>query len=885
MSYINAFHSINDRTVTVWERVGDQRITKVYDAPYYFYVEPAGLREITQFENEGERKFVRVDSNHVKTLNGQIAHKVTCSDRWTMENQIGICRKNNLTTYESDIPPESRVLSENYYKCEVPDLNIMFLDIEVDYNERIGFAGVSNPYAPINSVAYHCTSDKKTKLIAVPPPEWDGVLDETLRNIADITLVDSEYELLRLLMIDVQLCDGLCGWNSDFFDVPYIAKRLETLHTDRGHFPPKPANMLCFPKSADARYRDIEVYGRSQIICDLSGRLRMDYMVLFQKFEMAKRPSYKLANISNEILPELPKLEYEGSLANLYRTDFNFFMRYNIRDVECMLGFERKLGYAQLANIMYHESTGFFANINGTIRLAEYSIINYCHYVLGCIVPDGPGAAQQRTYGPTFDDNGEEVDKKAEGAFVLEPQVGMHEWIGSIDVNSLYPSSIRSVNISPERLIGQFHGCVEDFEEIAKGTTAQLSLVMEDNGQALVHTAAQWREILKDNNWSVSGYGTVFDQSSQGVIPAILSDWYDTRKAYQKLKNKAKEAGDKDKVSYYDKMQYCYKIKLNSLYGALLNSFFRFYDPRLGESTTGTGRAILRFMCSRTNEILTDSFEIGHAVLYGDTDSVYFRTYASNKEDAINVADGVAEIVNGSFKKFMQDAFLCGEGFDDIIAAGREVVASRGIFVTPKRYVLKVINLDGDDCNKLKVMGLDTKKTILPPYVQKELNTFLERLLDGDDWDIIADDVVALKDKMKYELDLVELGLPKGCNNVEKYTVDCNNNVNSRIPGHVRAAIYYNRLLTKNQDTKSIKITSGMRVNVFYLQVPDGKFKSIAVPVDIEEVPDWFYETVEINKNMQLQRLIDNPLKNVLKAIGKEPPTHQSVFISKTLEF
>lgn len=876
MSYINAIHDIKSKTVTVWERNGDRRERKVYPAPYYFYVEVKGsdVLDIDYTET-------------FNTLDGNKVIKIESNNRWIQEDKIKRCRIHNLKTYESDVSPESRILSQHYYKCEIPALNIMYIDIEVDYNERLGFASYDNPYAPINSVAYHCTWTNKTKLIAVPPEDWDCVFDETLLDIADITLVDNEYELLKLLMNDVADSDGICGWNSDFFDIPYIAKRLECLHNNFGYFPPNPANMLCFPEGNDIRYREIDVFGRKQVLCELSGRLRIDYMVLFQKFEMTKRPSYKLANISNEILPNLSKLEYEGSLANLYRTNFNFFMRYNIRDVECLLGFEQKLGYVQLANIMYHEATGAFSNINGTIRLAEYSIINYCHYNLNVIVGDCPSTGQQRGGfgGPTFDDNGDEIDKTAEGAYVLEPKVGMHQWIGSIDINSLYPSAIRSINISPERVIGQFNGCVQDFDYITQQSDMPLSLIMEDNGQALVHSAKQWRQILKDNNWSVSGYGTVFNQATPGVIPSILSEWYDTRKQFQKLKEQAKQQGQYDQVAYYDKMQYCYKIKLNSLYGALLNSFFRFYDPRLGESTTGTGRAILRFQCAKVNEVLTDVFEIGDAIIYGDTDSTYFSTYTNNKDDAITVADSVADIVNDSFPEFMRETFLCNPGFDNIIAAGREVVAARGIFVTPKRYVLKVVNLDGDDCNKLKVMGLDTKKTILPPYVQKELNDFLERLLDGEEWDDIAYDVVALKDKMKHELDLSMLGLPKGCNNVEKYTHENEINVNARVPGHVRAAIYYNRQLKKHKDTKSLSITSGMRVNVFYLQVPEGKYKSIAIPVDIEEIPQWFYDDVEINKNMQLLRLIDNPLKNVLKAIGKEPPTHQTLFVHKTLEF
>ena len=351
-------------------------------------------------------------------------------------------------------------------------------------------------------------------------------------------------------------------------------------------------------------------------------------------------------------------------------------------------------------------------------------------------------------------------------------------------------------------------------------------------------------------------------------------------------------------VTYYDQLQYIFKIKLNSLYGALLNKHFRFYDDRMGESTTGTGRAILRFQCGRTNELLTGIYDhLGEAILYGDTDSTYFNAmfgveaeiweedFATQLDEAVRRADDIAERVNNSYPDFMADSFLCTGDFRYMVKAAREVVSPRGIFVTPKRYVLWLANLDGKPCDKLKVMGLDTKKTILPKYIQVALNDFIERFLKGETWEQLQIDIVAFKNKM-LDLDLPELGLPKGVNNVESYTqiYETTGELDSHTPGHVRASMLYNQMLLQNDDRTSMKISSGMKIKVFYLRRPIGKFKSIALPVDEDVTPEWF-KAMNIDVDLQITKLVDNPLTNILKAINKAPPTNQSLFADSVLEF
>lgn len=886
MSYISAIRQ--GESVLVWERSEDGRKLKKFDAPYYFYVKtsldldriPGGIRHPDQFTSMYGDKLDRWDFEHSRQFH-------------YAKNEL---ESSEIELFESDIPVELKVLSKHYYGVDAPKLNVSFFDIEVDYNKQIGFSSVLNPYAPINSVAIYHQHEERMIVLAVPPqdaecdipefgkanPDFYEKMIEISPFVDDVTVdiyfCKDEKDLLIRFLGETENSDVISGWNSDFFDVPYIGKRLELM--GQRFF-----NMLSFPQARKPSWRPIEKFGVEQWMLDLSGRVRLDYMELFRKYEVAERPSYKLESIADEVLPELPKLEYEGSLADLYRKDFAYFVRYNIRDTEILKGFEDRLGYVALANEMVHLSTGDFKHVGGTLKLAELATINYCHHKLGNLIVNNLVV--------------EENDSQIKGAFVLLPQIGLHEYVGSVDITSLYPKSIIALNISPETLRGQFTAKVRASEEISKASFAKLVLEYED-GTNEERTAQEWVDVLRERKWAVSGYGTVFDQSVKGIIPTILTDWFDQRKAYQKLKAE----GNKEEAAYYDRLQYVFKIKLNSFYGALTNRFFRFYDLRMGESTTGTGRLILLHQCAQVTKILDGEYaqpdrremddkgkeHFGYSdkysVVYGDTDSSYFATHAENKEDAIMVADRVGALVNKSFPEFMRRTFLCGEGYDQQIVTGREIVTRKGIFVDKKRYILNIIDDEGKAVDKMKVMGLDTKKTTMPKEVSKVLNHFVERFLKDEEWDVIAQDIVEYKDTLANTDDIMSIGLPKGIKGIEDYTERLKiHGRGQRLPGHVAAAILYNLCREKYEDVESPPIVSGMKIKVFYLTQKVGRFKSIAIPVDIETVPQWFLNDFVVDTDAHILRLVDNPLLNIIKAIGYEVPTKQGMVVNSLLEF
>lgn len=549
MSYISAHRSKDE--VYVWERVGNKRKLVIYTAPYYFYYKsPKG----TYTSIYGD-KLARHDCANYSEF---YALK--------KEQRDGDVQ---IELFESDIPPEIKVLSEHYYGKPAPPLHITFLDIEVDYMKSTGFASTKNPYAPINSVALYHKWLNKYCVIAIPPDQYQGDVEQLKSDMNDvhplpggdvdleIILVHNERSLLRHFLEQIEDSDVLSGWNSKYFDIPYIGKRLERLKRTEMYL-----QKLSFPEAPPPRFveeRRTQYFSTEKVeTLQIYGRIATDYLELFKKYEVSERPSYKLEAIADEILPDLPKLTYEGSLSDLYRNNFPWFVRYNIRDTEILHGFEDRLGYVALANEMCHLSTAQFDHVTGTLKLSEYATINYCHHVLGGLIVNDSRAKYEETPPPGVVQDEEEDDEPAiQGAYVLEPKTGMHEWIGSIDINSLYPSSIRAINISPETLKGQFvgdetTGMIAASDAIAKNDDTILSLQYED-GTIEEKPAHEWRKILKERKWAVSGYGTVFDQSKLGIIPKILSDWYDKRKEFQAKKKEAEKCAAEILEKYTNK--------------------------------------------------------------------------------------------------------------------------------------------------------------------------------------------------------------------------------------------------------------------------------------------------------------------------------------------
>jgi DNA polymerase elongation subunit (family B) len=402
-----------------------------------------------------------------------------------------------------------------------------------------------------------------------------------------------------------------------------------------------------------------------------------------------------------------------------------------------------------------------------------------------------------------------------------------------------------------------------------------------EDGRSVEMSAAEiWKMVFDSNKpWMISANGTIFTYEKEGVIPALLSEWYSERKEMQK---KLKESTTKEDQEYWDKRQLVRKILLNSAYGALLNEHCRFWDKRIGQSVTLTGRQIVKHMMSQTNEIIADSYKHdGDAIVYGDTDSCYFTAVSLkpiveadglewNKDNVVKLYDTISDQVNETFPAFMERAFHTTRQNGAIIKAGRELIADRGLFITKKRYALNIYDKEGkrQDVNgktgKIKAMGLDLKRADTPKYVQDFLMSVLEMVLNGKGREDIIDAVKAFKNEMASK-DSWTKGSPKSVNKLTFYKEleDKSKTGRANMPGHVRAALNWNYFRRVNSDNYSMKIVDGMKIIVCKLKPNPLNFTSIAYPTDELRLPDWFVQLPFDDAEME-RTLVDEKIDNLI---------------------
>jgi len=527
----------------------------------------------------------------------------------------------------------------------------------------------------------------------------------------------------------------------------------------------------------------------------------------------------------------------------------------------------------------------------GAVAVTEQAIINEAHE-RGMVVPN----RRERLT---------DEDTQAAGAYVAYPRKGLHDYIGSVDINSLYPSAIRALNMGNETIVGQLRPIMTDRyirEKQAKGNSFAMSwenlfgsleyeAVMAkevgteitidwNTGEESHHSAAEvWTMIFDSNRpWMLTANGTIFTNEVEAVVPGLLKRWYAERK---ELQAKMREATDPKERAFWDKRQLVKKINLNSLYGAILNPGCRFFDKRIGQSTTLTGRAIAKHMDAHINELITGDYDhVGKAIIYGDTDSCYFSAWPIIKDDveagrmewnkdiAVQLYDGIAESVNESFPDFMYRAFHVPKEQGSIIRGGREVVAFKGLFITKKRYAVMIYDLEGHrldvegKAGKIKAMGLDLKRSDTPKVIQDFLSDVLHDVLTGAGKADITEKVLQFKHAFK-ERPGWEKGSPKRVNNLTKYTKEEQRLGKANMPGHVRAGMNWNTMRKMNTDKYSLEVIDGMKVIVCKLKANPLGWTSIAYPTDETHLPDWFKDLPFDDSEMEAT-VVDQKVENLL---------------------
>ena len=875
MSYVDGYFNRDKDCLHVVERVNGERVYKDFPARYQFYYKDSRGKYTSIFGDKLER--------------------VVCntSKKFNTEKKIHGHKK----LFESDINPLFRCFSENYDPTDTPELQTAFFDIEVDFDPEKGFAPPEDPFNKVTAVSIHLSWLKRTICLTIKP---DTLTKEAAKEVCDkfedTILFDTEKELLESFLTLIDDADILTGWNSEGFDIPYMVNRVARV-LSKSH-----TRQFCLWGQYPKR-RTFERFGAENETFDLLGRVHLDYMQLYRKYTYHEMHSYSLDAIGEYELAER-KVDYEGTLDQLYNNDFETFIAYSRQDTELLVRLDEKLQFIDLANVLAHSNTVLLQTTMGAVAQTDQAIVNEAHQQ-GFIVPD-----------KKFDKD----TTQAAGAYVADPKRGMHKWIGSMDLNSLYPSIIRSCNMSTETIVGQVrHTFTRDLLDRAKTipeawegrfATPEYELVMDkdttelmhidfESGESIEATGAEIYEIVFNSGqpWIISANGTVFTYEKKGIIPGLLERWYAERKILQKNAIDAREEGG-DKFAFWDKRQLVKKINLNSLYGALLNPGSRFFDSRLGQSTTLTGRSIARHMAAKCNEIMAGKYDhVGESIVYGDTDSTYFSAYPIlkpeidkgeiqwDKDTITSYYEAVCEEVNKTFPNYMNKAFHTTVDLGAIIAAGREISAQSGLFITKKRYAALVYDNEGkrEDADgkpgKVKAMGLDLKRSDTPAFMQEFLKELLMMTLTDAGEDAVIKRIIEFRKEFR-SMDSWKKGTPKRVNNLTKFrgVVANYDKVKNKairdgrsakdikkpaLPGHVRAALNWNQLCKINDDKYSLEITDGMKTIVCKLKDNPLGFTSVGYPTDETRLPQWFQE-LPFDDDLMEHTIITKKLDNLL---------------------
>ena len=865
MSYIDALFDREHDRIHVVERRDGQRQYREYPANYIFYYDDA------------RGKFRSIYGTSVSRF----------STRNNKEFRKEVRMHGGKQLYESDINPIFRCFEENYKDQNAPELHTAFFDIEVAFDKERGFSPVADPFNPITAISIYLDWLDQLITLAVPPKglSWDTAQD-LVKEFDNTVLFESESEMVKSFLDIIDDADVLSGWNSEGYDIPYTVNRITRILSKDD------TRKFCLwgqlPKQ-----RTFERFGAENQTYDLIGRVHMDYMQLYRKYTYEERHSYSLDAISEYELGER-KTQFEGTLDQLYNQHFKTFIEYNRQDTMLIGKLDKKLRFLDLANELAHANTVLLQTTMGAVAVTEQAIINEAHE-RGMVVPN----RKQRLT---------DEDTQAAGAYVAYPRKGMHEWIGSVDLNSLYPSTIRACNMGPETIVGQLRQTMTDrliHDHITSGMSfaaaweglfgsLEYTAVMEqqrgteitidwESGEESVHSAAEVWNLIYDSNqpWILTANGTILSYEKKGIIPGLLERWYAERKEMQAKK---KDATDKKEEAFWDKRQLVKKINLNSLYGAILNPGCRFFDKRIGQSTTLTGRAIARHMDAYINECITGKYDhVGEAVIYGDTDSCYFSAWPVlrkevsegrmtwNKETCIQLYDSIAEQVNESFPAFMEQSFHCPRDMGSLIRAGREMVADRGLFITKKRYAVNIIDLENrrldveGKTGKIKATGLDLKRSDTPKVIQDFLSDVLADVLSGAERESIIEKIREFKYAFK-ERPGWEKGSPKRVNNLTKYGKEEERLGKANMPGHVRAALNWNTLRRMNSDNYSMAVVDGMKTIVCKLKSNALGWTSIGYPTDEQHLPQWFKELPFDDSEMEAT-VVDGKVDNLLSVL------------------
>ena len=775
--------------------------------------------------------------------------------------------KDQPELFESDVNPEIRVLVDNYMDSdEVSEGHrTMIFDIEVEVTD--GFPDVRRANNKITSIAFNDSIlDKYYCYVLDPLSKLET--DVKSANGEIIVSFKDEYDLLNAFFkkyMEIQPTI-LTGWNIEFFDISYLYNRATQIVSQ------SVANLL----SPISQVHWSDFHNRYKI----AGVNVLDYLALYKKYTFSQRPSYRLDAIGEYEVGE-KKVEYEGTLNDLYENDLEKFVQYNLQDVKLVKKIDDKLNFIEIARGLAHLGHVPYEDVFMSSRYLEGAILVYLRKN-NIVAPNKPKNKIKKG------------DKKFVGAYVQEPIKGKHNWVYDLDITSMYPSSIMSLNISPETKIGKIEGW--NPEEFLKESNKKTYSITQGEKLLGRFTEVELKNFLDSKNVGVATNGVMYRTDKDGLLSALLRKWFDERVEYRKLSRKFHEEGDKEKSDYFDRRQYLQKVLLNSLYGVLGLPVFRFYDVDNAEAVTYTGQSLIKFTKKIANNYYNK--ELGNTenhCIYIDTDSVFYsalplvtkrypdldiRNEDKMSKAILQIANEVQDYLNMSYDYFAKKFCNLDKHRFDI---KQEVIAKSGLFVTKKRYGLKIINDNGKKVNKMMIKGLDTVRSSFPIAMRELLSKLLEDILMEVPKQKLDKYLINFKNSMKL-MDFNKIAIPTSVKGIKKYR-DSEGGIfhtyKLGTPVHVKSSLFYNDMLKYFKVTKKYSpIYNGEKIKWVYLKNNPIGIETIAYKghEDPPQILDFIRQY--INPDKLYKQALHKKIMMLYEALGWEEPTDAT----KTIE-
>jgi len=710
---------------------------------------------------------------------------------------------------------------------------IKIYTVDIETTCEGGFPNVEDPQEELLAITVKNQSNKQILTWGV----GDFVTDRP-----DVTYVKCKHE--KELMFEFMKFwmknypDVITGWNTKFFDVPYLMARITEVAG------PKIADKMS-PWSL-VNKGEVVTHGRPQTTYELVGIANLDYLDLYKWFIPQRQESYKLDHIGFvELGRGKDDMGFE-TFKDWYTKDFQSFIDYNIQDVEIVDALEDKLGLIQLGLTVAYESKVNFQDIYSQVRVWDTLIANHL-LTKGICIPPREDSVKNEKY---------------EGAFVKDPIQGQHKWIVSFDINSLYPHIIIQYNISPEKLLGTNGGAVSVNRMLAGETIEGVP-----------------------EGACITPNGAMFKTDAQGFLPEMMETMYNERVIFKKRMLKAKAEYQKTKdpelvkeIARCHNIQWARKIALNSAYGAVGNQYFRFFDVRQAAGITTAGQYIIRFIEKKVNTYIQNILgDTKDRIVASDTDSIYVtlddlveKTCKGKSKQEI--VDFLGKVCDNKIEPFIEKCFdeLAGytQAFRNAMVMKREVIADKGIWVAKKRYMLNVLDDEGVRLAepKLKLMGIEAVKSSTPQVCRDKIKQAIKIIMGKEEGDLHKH--IADFKKEFFTMSAEQISFPRSCNNLKKYRSSSQMFIKGT-PIHVKGALIYNHeLKERGLGQKYPFIQEGDKIKFLKL-IPANPFKNDVISY-ITTLPTEFALERYIDYNVMFDKTFLDPMRFILQAIGWE---------------